>query len=66
MGIPIPKTLGIWVPPSHITLAICVRVTRDALITMVLGMGIPKRADAKITVTRGLTQVFIQSRLLLP
>ena len=44
MGIPIPKTLVIWTSPSHITLAIWVRfrVTGDAHITRVLGMGMPK------------------------
>ena len=41
MGIPIPKTLVIWASPSHITLAIWVRVTGDAHITRVLRMGIP-------------------------
>ena len=44
LGISIPKTLVIWVSPSHITLAIwvrvsvSVRVTGDAHITRVLGM----------------------------
>ena len=46
LGIPIPKTLVIWASPSHITLAIWVkvriRVTEDAHITRVLGMGMPK------------------------
>ena len=44
LGIPIPKTLVISASPSHITLAICVRfrVTGDAHITRVLGMGMPK------------------------
>ena len=44
MGIPIPKTLVIWTFPSHITLAIWVRVrvTGDAHITRVLGMGMTK------------------------
>ena len=44
MGIPIPKTLVISASPSHITLAIWVRfrVTGDAHITRVLGMGMPK------------------------
>ena len=48
MGIPIPKTLVIWTFPSHITLAIWVwvrariRVTGNAHITRVLGMGMPK------------------------
>ena len=39
-GHPIPKTLVIWVAPSHITLAICVmvRLAGDAYITRVLGM----------------------------
>ena len=41
MGIPISKTLVIWAPPSHITLAIRVRITGDAHITRVLGMGMP-------------------------
>ena len=43
----------IWASPSHITLAIWVRVrvTEDAHITSVLGMGCPKRGDADITVT---------------
>ena len=43
MGIPIPKTLLIWASPSHITLAIWVRVrvTGDAHITRVLGMRTP-------------------------
>ena len=41
MGIPISKTLVIWASPSHITLAIRVRVTGDAHITRVLGMGMP-------------------------
>ena len=43
MGIPIPKTLVIWVSSSHIVLAILVsvrlRVTEDGHITRVLGMG---------------------------
>ena len=44
LGIPIPKTLVIWTSPSHITLAIWVRVwvTGDAHITRVLGMGMTK------------------------
>ena len=43
LGISIPKTLVIWASPSHITLAICVRVrvTGDAHITRVVGMGMP-------------------------
>ena len=45
LGFPIPKTLVIWVSPSHITLAIGVRVkvrvTGDAHITRVLGTGVP-------------------------
>ena len=46
LGIPIPKTLVvIWTSPSHITSAIWVRVrvrvTWDAHITRVLGMGMP-------------------------
>ena len=42
MGIFIPKTLVIWASPSHITLAIWVRVTGDAHVTRVLGMGMAK------------------------
>ena len=44
MGIPIPKTLVIRTFPSHITLAIWVRVrvAGDVHITRVLGMGMPK------------------------
>ena len=44
LGIPIPKTLVIWTSPSHITLAIWVRVrvTGDAHITRVLGTGMAK------------------------
>ena len=46
LGIPIPKTLVIWESPSHITLAIWVkvraRVTGNAHITRGLGMGMPK------------------------
>ena len=48
LGIPIPKTLMIKASPSHITLAICVRVrvtvrvTGDAYITWVLAMGMAK------------------------
>ena len=34
---PFPKPV-IWASPSHITLAIWVRVTRDAHITRILGM----------------------------
>ena len=41
LGIPIPKTLVIWASPSHLILAIMVRVTGDAHITRVLGMGMP-------------------------
>ena len=43
-GIPIPKTLVILTYPSHITLAIWVRVrvTGDAHITSVSGMGMYK------------------------
>ena len=41
LGIPIPKTLMIWASPSHLILAIKVRVTGDAHITRVLGMGMP-------------------------
>jgi len=40
-GIPIPKTPVVWASPSHITLAIWVRVTGDVHITRVLGMGMP-------------------------
>ena len=40
-AIPICKTLVIWASPSHITLAIRVRVTGDAHITGVLGIGMP-------------------------
>ena len=32
----------IWASPSHITSAIGIRVTGDAHITRVLGMGMPK------------------------
>ena len=44
LRIPIPKTLVIWASPSLINLAIWVkvRVTGDAHITRVLGMGKPK------------------------
>ena len=42
MGIPVPKALVIQASPSHITLAIWVRVTGDAHITRVLGVGIPQ------------------------
>ena len=44
LGIPIPKTLVILASPSHITLTIRVRVrvTEDAHIIRVLGMGMPK------------------------
>ena len=46
LGMPIPKTLVIWAYRSHIALAIWVRirlrVTGDAHITRVLGMGMPK------------------------
>ena len=42
LGFSIPKTLVIWASPSHITLAIWVRVTGDANITRCLGMGMPK------------------------
>ena len=47
MGIPIPKTLVIWVFPSHITFAIWVRVrvrvTGDVHISRVSGMGMLKK-----------------------
>ena len=48
-----PQTLVIWASPSQITLAIWVRVrvTGDAHITRVRGMGCPKCGDASITVT---------------
>ena len=46
MGIPIPKTLVILASPSHVTLAIWVRVTGDAHITRVLGMGCPYHCDS--------------------
>ena len=47
MGIPIPKTLVIWAPPSHITLAIWVRVRvkvkgMPISLARVFGMGMPK------------------------
>ena len=46
IGIAIPKTILIWASPSHITLAIWVRVriwvTGDAHITGVSGVGMPK------------------------
>ena len=48
LDIPIPKSHGlvIWASPSHSTLATLVRararVTGDAHITRVLGMGMPK------------------------
>ena len=44
MGIPIPKTLVIWASPSHITLAIWVRVrvTGNAYIARILGLGMVK------------------------
>ena len=44
IGIPIPKTIVIWASPSHINLAIWVRVrvTGDAHITRVSGVGMPK------------------------
>ena len=49
MGIRIPKTLGIWASPSQITLGVWVgvrvRVTRDAHITRLLGMGCPYHCD---------------------
>ena len=43
IGIPIPKTIVIWASPSHINLAIWVRVrvTGDAHITRVSGVGMP-------------------------
>ena len=47
---PFPKTLVIWASPSHTNLAILVRVTGDAHITRVLGMGMPK-TRSHITVT---------------
>ena len=39
IGIPIPKTIVIWASPSHINLAIWVRVTGDAHITRGFGSG---------------------------
>ena len=42
LGLSIPKTLVIGASPSHITLAIWVRVTGDAHITRCLRMGMPK------------------------
>ena len=53
MGIPIPKTLVIWAFLSHISLAIWIRVTREAHIIRILGMGMPKTGDAHVTVTLG-------------
>ena len=45
LGIPIPQTLVMWSAPSHVTVAVWVRVrfrvTGDAHITRVLGMGVP-------------------------
>ena len=41
LGISIPKTLVMWASPCHITVAIWIRVTGDAHITRVLGMGMP-------------------------
>ena len=40
---PFPKPLVIWASPSDVTLVICVRVrvTGDAHITRVWGMGMP-------------------------
>ena len=59
LGIPIPKTLVIWVFSSHITFPIWVsdrvRVTGDAHITRVWEWGCPKRGNAHITVTPGLS-----------
>ena len=58
MGILIPQTLVIWVCPSHITLAIWVkvriRVVGDAYITRVLGMGIPKTGGCPYHCDRGI------------
>ena len=41
LGIHIAKSLVIWASPPHLILAIMVRVTGDAHITRVLGMGMP-------------------------
>ena len=53
LGIPIPKTLVIWASSSNNTLALWVRfrVTGDAHITRLLGMGCPNRGDAWVSVT---------------
>ena len=44
LGIPIPKTLGIWVSSVALTLTQIAKVISegDVLITRVLGMGMPK------------------------
>ena len=44
LGIPIPKTLVIWVSPVALTLTQIAKVISegDVLITRVLGMGMPK------------------------
>ena len=50
---PFPKTLVIWASSSNNTLAVWVRVrvTGDAHITRLLGMGCPNRGDAWVSVT---------------
>ena len=54
LGIPIPKTLVIWASPSHITLAIWVRVTVDAHITRVWEWGCPCHCDTALTNHNGI------------
>ena len=53
LGIPILQTLVIWASSSNNTLAVWVRVrvTGDAHITRLLGMGCPNRGDAWVSVT---------------
>ena len=65
MGIPIPKTLVIWASPSHLILAIMVRVTGDAHITRVLGMGCPHHCDSALDFTSSLgsLQLFLEHSL---
>ena len=50
IGIPIPKTIVIWASPSHINLAIWVRVrvTGDAHITRGFGSGDAQNAGMPI------------------
>ena len=55
LGIPISKILVIWASPSHITLAICVRATGNANITMVCGMGMPKTQECPYHCDTGAT-----------